>query len=160
MTGGASGAEIARTTGISQSTISRWSNGEIKPSSDNLTKLAKHYPIQLAEAMQIVEAYQPPRANVVEFIQGERIVLRADVVRGELLKVFSDLELAQEFVRRIEEHDSVEVGSPLPLAEDPIQHTQGFGVLTSVGPLTEDDIDISPAPTLRKVAKKRPDESD
>lgn len=127
VTGGASGAEIARKTGISASTVSRWLSGETKPGTDKLTELAKHYPFQISEAVDVVAAYQPPRgpqyvldSNLV------RVILKADATRQAIIGMYSDLELAQELVRRIEEHASVEVGEPLPLADIAVAASSGF----------------------------------
>lgn len=94
-------------------------NGETKPSPDKLEQLARFYPMQLDEALRVVAAYRPPNASVVFNLEQplQRVVLRADATREHILAHFSDLELAQEIVRRIEAEFHVEVGAPLPLAE-------------------------------------------
>jgi transcriptional regulator with XRE-family HTH domain len=123
VTDGATNAEISRATGVSPSTVGRWRNGETKPSTETLEKLAQRYPIKLEEAIRIVAAYQPP--NIVYAHSSFDQVLRPSSVprltgqspREHILAFYSDLELAQEIVRRIETGFTVEHGAPLPFAD-------------------------------------------
>lgn len=121
ITNDAPGADISRTTGIPASTISRWLSGETKPSWEKIDVLAKHYDFEVQEALEVVAAFTPLRAA---YQSTRKPVIRmprnlvADADRGAILTSFSDLELAEEFVRRIEEHASVESPQPLPYADD------------------------------------------
>lgn len=119
VTNGATNADISRATGVSPSTVGRWRNGETKPTTENLEKLSQRYPLKLDEAIKIVSAYRPPNAFVSFNLDNplHRVVVRADVTRAHLLAFYSDLELAQEIVRRLESGVSVETGAPLPLAD-------------------------------------------
>lgn len=121
ITNDAPGADISRTTGIPASTISRWLSGETKPSWEKIDVLAKHYDFEVQEALAVVASFTPLRASYqsarIPVIREPRSVA-ADVDRGAILAYFSDLELAEEFVRRIEEHASVETPRPLPYADD------------------------------------------
>lgn len=110
VTGGLPPADIARRSGIPLSTITRWLAGETKPSPAKINVLAAHFPLDRDEAHRVVAAYSTsPRpqeqAQVFRISGGE-------VTRKRLLRMYSDLELATEIVRRIEEHDSIEFAVP------------------------------------------------
>ena len=125
ITGGLPPADIARRSGIPLSTITRWLAGETKPSAAKINVLAAHFPLDRDEAHRVVAAYSATprpqeRAQVFQIAGGQ-------LTRKSLLRMYSDLELATEIVRRIEEHDSIEFAVPF----DPAVH----GADTNVTPL-------------------------
>jgi transcriptional regulator with XRE-family HTH domain len=143
ITGGLPPADIARRSGIPLSTITRWLAGETKPSPAKINVLAAHFPLDRDEAHRVVAAYSASprpqeRAQIFQIGGGE-------VTRKTLLRMYSDLELATEIVRRIEEHDSVEFAVPF----DPEVH----GEDTNITPLRPNV--PTPVQDDRAVAKKK-----
>lgn len=116
ITGGLPPADIARRSGIPLSTITRWLAGETKPSAAKINVLAAHFPLDRDEAHRVVAAYsttpRPQEGAQIFQIGGH------GYSRKRLLRMYSDLELATEIVRRIEEHDSVEFPAPFAPDED------------------------------------------
>jgi transcriptional regulator with XRE-family HTH domain len=144
ITGGLAPAEIAKRAGIPLSTVTRWLSGETKPSPAKLAQLSQFFPMRVDEAHAVVASYKPtPRtetAQTVYAIDSRRIP------RQKLLRMFSDLEISREMVRRIDEHDSIT--SPQPFSEDwydePDNVVHGaFGVT----PPAEDELDAVARPT-------------
>ncbi len=133
ITGGLTPAEISRRSGIQLSTITRWLAGETKPSPAKLATLAAHFPMKLEEAHAVLASYTTtPRSQ----IEGQIFQIgNHGYGRKRLLRMFSDLELASEIVRRIEEHDSVE--RPLPFTPDPAEVIQFPGL--NVGGFADDE---------------------
>lgn len=133
VTGGLTPSEISKRSGIPLSTITRWLSGETKPSAAKVDILAKHFPIKLDEAHAVLAAYTPtPRAQ----IDGQIFQIGDHgYSRKRLLRMYSDLELATEIVRRIEEHDSVEFPTPFtPDSGDLLEFRR-----RNVGGRTEDE---------------------
>ena len=145
ITDGLPPADIARRSGIPLSTVTRWLAGETKPSSAKLAQLSQVFPMRRDEAHTVVANYTPaPRAETaatVYVIDGRRIS------RPNMLRMFSDLEISRELVRRIDEHDSIT--TPQPFSEDWYDDENvirgRFGA--DVGTLTEDDLDAVARPT-------------
>lgn len=147
ITGGLPPADIARRSGIPLSTVTRWLAGETKPSAAKLSQLSQFFPMRIDEAHAVVSNYTPsPRtetAPTVYVIDGRRIS------RPKLLRMFSDLEISRELVRRIDEHDSIT--APQPFTEDWYDEDSDnvvrgrFG--KDVGTPAEDDLDAVARPT-------------
>ena len=117
ITGGLPPADIAKRSGIPLSTITRWLAGETKPSQKKVDQLSRFFPMKFDEVREVLASYNPtPRAQTANqvFAIGDD-----EFSRAELLRMFSDLELAKEFVRRIEEHDSVD--APRVFATESVQ---------------------------------------
>lgn len=144
ITGGLPPADIARRSGIPLSTITRWLAGETKPSPAKINVLAAHFPLDRDEAHRVVAAYSTsprPQENAQIFQVGG-----GAATRKTLLRMYSDLELATEIVRRIEEHDSVEFAVPF-------DH-EVHGAETNITPLRPNV--LAPEEThLPRVAKKK-----
>lgn len=94
----APGAEVARRTGISESTISRWLAGITKPSARQVEKVADVYRVNVSDALMIA-------GHITEKLEKRNI---GKLPRGLSLREFTVQELAQEIVRRAvaEEDDS------------------------------------------------------
>lgn len=118
ITGDASGAEISRATGIPPSTVSRWLSGETRPSTDKIAVLQRAYKVDVGQAFTAI-TYSPAEESLREVLIREPAELDTEQSRAEILRYYSDLELAEEFVRRIDEKDSVDEPRQLPYAVDP-----------------------------------------
>lgn len=113
VTGGLAPSDISKRSGIPLSTITRWLSGETRPSVAKIQELARVFPMQLDEAQAAASA----TVTVSRELKGQIVqVGNTQHSRHRLLRKYSDLELASEIVRRIEEHDSVEI--PLPFSTD------------------------------------------
>lgn len=143
ITNGESGAQISRTTGIPASTISRWLSGETKPSWEKVDALAKHYQFDVQEALGVVAAFHPNQhrgSSGTKLLRNpfgnDALSLSPDTSRLDVLRCYTDLELAEEFVRRIEHQDSVITQRPLPYAE---QRSNIIPLTPNVDDTAEDD---------------------
>jgi transcriptional regulator with XRE-family HTH domain len=144
VTGGLAPAEIAKRAGIPLSTVTRWLSGETKPSAAKLAQLAQFFPMRMDEAHAVVASYKPtPRAEVTPTVYA---IDSRRIGRHKLLRMFSDLEISRELVRRIDEHDSIP--NPQPFSEDwydePDNVVRGRFDVT---PPAEDDLDAVARPT-------------
>lgn len=88
-----SGRAVAARIGQSESTISRWKNGTVVPEPRQAVQFARAYERNPLEAL-IAAGY----------LTAEEAASPIEVPRALQLSEFSDLELAQEMVRRVE-HD-------------------------------------------------------
>ena len=135
ITAGLPPADIARRSGIPLSTITRWLAGETKPSAAKINVLAAHFPLDRDEAHRVVAAYKAtprPQEGAQIFQIGE-----SEVTRKRLLRMYSDLELASEIVRRIEEHDSVEF--PVSFSPELLEEASNVTPLRPNVPALEED---------------------
>jgi transcriptional regulator with XRE-family HTH domain len=154
ITDGLPPADIARRTGIPLSTVTRWLAGETKPSAAKLSQLSQFFPMRIDEAHAVVANYTPsPRAETaatVYVIDGQRIE------RTKLLRMYSDLEISRELVRRIDEHDSITTPQPFSDAwYDDSQNNVVRGDFGNVGGLDQDDVDIKQPPATQRTAAKK-----
>jgi transcriptional regulator with XRE-family HTH domain len=102
ITRGDSGARIALLAGIPESTISRWRSGTYMPKPTHVVAIARAYGVNPIEALV--------GAGLIE--EGDLDV--ADVAPRRLqLREFTDLELAQEMVRRVADGSSAIIAEPL-----------------------------------------------
>lgn len=142
VTGGLAPAEISKRSGIPLSTITRWLSGETRPSMTKIQELAKVFPMQMNEA----QAAASSTVTVNREVKGQIVqVGHTQHTRHRLLRKYSDLELASEIVRRIEEHDSVEV--PLSFSPDEAEASNVTSIRANVPTPQETP--------LRGVAKKK-----
>lgn len=94
----AAGAAIARKTGIPASTISRWLSGEFDPKPRQVVEVARAYGASPIQAL-----------IAADFLRAEDLDLPESAPRQLQIRDFTELELAQEMVRRINEGESTSV---------------------------------------------------
>lgn len=99
---GASGAKIAHQTGIPASTISRWLSGEFDPRPRQVVEVARAYGV-----------HPIPALIAADYLSAEDVDLSAITPRLLQLREFTELEIAQEMVRRIAEGESSIIEAPL-----------------------------------------------
>ncbi len=137
VTAGLTPTEIAARAGMSLSTVTRWLSGETKPSEANLERLAKTFPLKVDEARALLATFEPTakvRNTLIRYsLEGQLLDRKA------LLRMYSDLELASEIVRRIEQHDSVEVARPFPEEGNVIDFPLSSDVTPTIEYLRSDD---------------------
>lgn len=139
ITDGLPPADIAKRAGIPLSTVTRWLAGETKPSAAKINQLSQVFPMRLDEVHAVLANYTPaPRTEtepVVYVIDSHRID------RAKLLRMYSDLEISRELVRRIDEHDSVT--TPQPFTSDwydaPADNVIHLHRGANVGPPSQDE---------------------
>jgi len=98
----ASGAAIARQTGIPASTISRWFSGEFDPKPRQVVQVARAYGTSPLQAL-----------IAADFLSPEDVDLPENTPRQLQIRDFTELELAREIVRRVEEGSSPVLEAPL-----------------------------------------------
>lgn len=96
----APGARIAERTGIPDSTVSRWFSGKAKPRPDQVVTVARAYGLSPLQGL-IAAGYL--QEGDVETAEPRRLAIRD----------FTDLELAEETLRRIREGGSQTLEAPL-----------------------------------------------
>lgn len=99
---GDAGNVIAKKSGIPASTISRWFNGELQPKPRQVANVARAYGLNPVVALIQAGHLQPGDVD-----------LSAMTPRLLQIQEFTELELAQEIVRRIEEGQSVMLEAPV-----------------------------------------------
>lgn len=102
ITDGAPGVEIAKHAGVPNSTLSRWLDGSAHPRPKQVVKVARAYKVDPLQAL-IAAGYLEP---------GE-VDMAAIAPRKLQLREFTELELAEEMVRRIAEGESQIIEAPL-----------------------------------------------
>ncbi len=102
ITDGAPGVEIAKRAAVPNSTVSRWLDGSAHPRPKQVVKIARAYEVDPLQAL-IAAGYLEP---------GE-VDLAAITPRKLQLREFSELEIAEEMVRRIAEGESQIIEAPL-----------------------------------------------
>lgn len=154
ITGGLPPADIAKRAGIPLSTVTRWLSGETKPSAAKINQLSQVFPMRLDEVHAVLAEYTPtPRTEtepVVYVIDSHRID------RAKLLRMYSDLEISRELVRRIDEHDSITTPQPFTTDwYDGARDNVVRGDFGNVGGLDQDDVDIKQPPATQRTAAKK-----
>lgn len=121
---GDNNARIAATTGASEATVGRWVKGLVTPAPDQVTAVARAYG-------------QSPLVALVAagYVQESELEMVHALPRLLLLSEFSDLELAQELVRRIED------GAAHPDLEDPADNVTGIFDRPNDGGFLDDSVD-------------------
>lgn len=99
-------SEIARATGVHSATVSRWLAGGSRPSATQVIAVARAY--DRSPVLALVAADYLTRAEVESEVQ---------LTPGMSLAAFSELEIAEELVRRIEAGQSTDI-SEQPLTVD------------------------------------------
>lgn len=102
ITDGATGAKIAQRTGITASTISRWLTGEVEPRPRQVVEVARAYGV-----------HPIPALIAANYLSEEDVDLSEVTPRLLQLRDFTDLEIAQEMVRRVAEGPSAILEAPL-----------------------------------------------
>lgn len=102
ITDGAAGVTIAERSGIPASTISRWLSGEFDPKPRQVVQVARAYGVSALEAL-----------IAAKYLTAEEVDLAATTPREFQLREFTELEIANEIVRRIAEGESAMLESPL-----------------------------------------------
>ena len=102
ITEGDTGARIAHLSGVPESTVSRWRKGTYAPKPMHVVAVARAYGVNAAEAL-----------IAAGFLQEGDVDLSADAARKMHLRDFTDMELAQEMVRRVADGGSVALEEPL-----------------------------------------------
>lgn len=92
ITSNAPGAEIARRTQISESTISRWLSGITKPSARQVERVALAYGVHVSDALRI--------AGHLKAQPEDELARKLEMPHGLALRQFTVQELAQEILRR------------------------------------------------------------
>jgi len=107
VTENATNAQIAKRIDVDGSTVGRWfSVASHQPKAENVIALARAYGVDPVHALMVAGFLEAREV-------GERVLSGRDVGLGD----FTDLELAQEIVRRIEEgemQDDQRVPEPIP----------------------------------------------
>ena len=108
ITNGDAGNVIAKKTGVPASTISRWFNGELQPKPRQVAVVSRAYGLN-------------PVAALIQagYLQPDDVALSVTAPRLLQIQDFTELELAQEIVRRIEEGESVMLDTPVD-ADHPV----------------------------------------
>jgi transcriptional regulator with XRE-family HTH domain len=99
-------SEIARATGVHSATVSRWLAGTSRPSATQVIAVARAF--DRSPVVALVAADYLTRAEVESEVQ---------LTPGMSLAAFSELDIAQELVRRIEAGEATET-SEAPLDVD------------------------------------------
>lgn len=99
-------SEIARATGVHSGTVSRWLAGASRPSATQVIAVARAF--DRSPVLALVAADYLTRAEVESEVQ---------LTPGMSLAAFSELEIAEELVRRIEAGQTTDV-SEAPLTVD------------------------------------------
>lgn len=99
-------SEIARATGVHSGTVSRWLAGSSRPSATQVIAVARAF--DRSPVLALVAADYLTRAEVESEVQ---------LTPGMSLAAFSELDIAQELVRRIEAGETTET-SEAPLDVD------------------------------------------
>lgn len=102
ITDGAPGVEIAKHAEVPPSTVSRWMDGTSKPRPRQVVKVARAYGVHPLQALVVTGYLEPQDADLV-----------GDTPRKLQLRDFTDLEIAEETVRRIAEGQSAILEAPL-----------------------------------------------
>lgn len=100
--GEVSGSEIARRLGVNSSTVSRWRAGTASPSAEQVIAFAREYDEDPIYAL-----------FAAGFLTLEETKSSGEPPYQMQLRDFSDLALAREIVRRVEEGESVVLDAPL-----------------------------------------------
>lgn len=96
------GVQIAKRAGVPSSTVSRWLDGSANPRPQQVVKLARAYGAHPLQAL-IAAGY----------LEDGDVDLPVVAPRKLQLREFTELELAQEVLRRVEEGESGMLESPL-----------------------------------------------
>lgn len=102
ITQGDSGTRIAQLSGVPESTVSRWRSGIYSPKPSHVVAVARAYGVNVAEAL-----------IASNFIDAADVDLNVASARKFALREYTDMELAQEMVRRVAEGGSVVLEEPL-----------------------------------------------
>lgn len=102
ITDGAPGARIAEKTGIPESTISRWFSGKAEPRPKQVLVVARAYNQHPVQAL-IAAGYLDEDDVDIQTTEPRRLQIRN----------FTDLEMAEETLRRIREGGSQTLEAPL-----------------------------------------------
>lgn len=122
--GDARGADIAAKASVSESTVSRWRSGQVRPDPDQVERFARAYELDPREALRIAGYF------AADDMEGLAEAHRRDgLPRALQLRDFTDLELAQEMVRRIAAGES-------PVLEEPLD--QNHPAMENVSPIRKD----------------------
>ena len=117
-------SEIARVAGVSTATVSRWVSGDSRPKAEQVIGVARAYDV--SPLLALVAAGYLEQAEV----EGELEVPRALAI-GE----YTDLELAQEMLRRVDRGGSALLEQPVD-----VDHP----AWAAVGGATQDDVEALP----------------
>lgn len=115
ITDGAPGARIAEKTGIPESTISRWFSGKAEPRPKQVVAVARAY------------GQSPLQALIAAgYLDADELDIPAAEPRRLQIRHFTDLEMAEETLRRIREGGSETLEAPLDSSHPAIaRHDEG-----------------------------------
>lgn len=136
---GASGAVIAGRLGIADTTVSRWLLGTAKPRPHQVVTIAREFNVHPLQAL-IAAGYLEP----------DEVDLAAITPRKLQLREFTELEIAEEMVRRIAEGESQIIESPLDGNHPAMQQLMPSVEDTPLAPVR----DITPPKRERGVANE------
>jgi transcriptional regulator with XRE-family HTH domain len=95
-------SEIARVAGVSTATVSRWVSGDSRPKAEQVIGVARAY--NVSPLLALVAAGYLEQAEV----EGE-----LDVPRALAIGEFTELELAQEMLRRVDRGEGAVLEQPV-----------------------------------------------
>lgn len=95
-------SDIARAAGVSTPTVSRWMAGIGKPKAEQVIGVARSYDVSPLHALV-----------AAGYLRREEIYGEVEIPRALALSVFTDLELAQEMLRRVDQGPSEVLEQPV-----------------------------------------------
>lgn len=146
---GATGSDIARQTGVPESTISRWLSSTSAPRPNQVVRVARAYGLNPLTALV-----------AAGYVDESDVDLTAMSPRALQLREFTELELAREMVRRVELGGSDILESPLD-GDHPAMTKSNVTRLPHAVPTEEEALDLGAvAHTGVKEVAEFDDESD
>lgn len=118
-------SEIARVAGVSTATVSRWVSGDSRPKAEQVIGVARAY--NVSPLLALVAAGYLEQAEV----EGE-----LDVPRALAIGEFTELELAQEMLRRVDRGEGAVLEQPVD-----VDHP----AWARVGGASEDEVHAMPS---------------
>lgn len=118
-------SEIARVAGVSTATVSRWVSGDSRPKAEQVIGVARAY--NVSPLLALVAAGYLEQSEV----EGE-----LDVPRALAIGDFTELELAQEMLRRVDRGEGAVLEQPVD-----VEHP----AWARVGGASEDEVHAMPS---------------
>ena len=118
-------SEIARVAGVSTATVSRWVSGDSRPKAEQVIGVARAY--NVSPLLALVAAGYLEQSEV----EGE-----LDVPRALAIGEFTELELAQEMLRRVDRGEGAVLEQPVE-----VDHP----AWAAVGGASQDEVDAMPS---------------
>jgi transcriptional regulator with XRE-family HTH domain len=117
-------AQIARSSGVSQATVSRWVSGDVIPDAEKVVGVARAF--EESPLVALVAA---------GYLEANEINAAVQMPRRYLLRSFTELELAQEMLRRVADGTGELLERPMD-----VDHPAWSGV----GGASQDDVEALP----------------